>query len=620
MGEAFITRKGASGSSMNKGILVTEIITESTKWKMPRNIVNNQVSVRIFGGGGAGLGNGGGGGGYMNNSMLTLIPGQEYDITIGSGGVNGSGGITSFSNLLAANGGGAGSWNKGGDGGAGGGAGVSSSNATGGNGAQFGGGGGGGSRLGEKYYPDGCYNTSGGKGGTYGGGGGAGYGATDWAKGGDGGTYGGGGGGSMCDNGQSHANGGNGGMYGGGGGGGSNSAGGKGGTYGGGGGGGAHGVGGNGGTYGGGGGGSTTIGNRHLPNGLNDPTNNITGFNYGRCGSASYGGNGSNYAYEAYLTSSNQVVLLNGANNIQRAQGNNGKNTSTWTNVKTDGNGNYVRGSGLSGRFPNLIDMAKYCLSKNNNGLSPGSGNWFFLTGGACGGGGYGGNGGISYRVHNGEGYTTNTWKDTSSTFPGAGGGGYGGDGGSTFGGVSGGGGGGGFGGKGGNVYYAGTSVMSGGGGGGYRSNGGDSSRTGGGGGGYYGPGGNGFSPDYVDQPAYQNNMGGIWFYAYAAGGGGGGGYGESACGGWPAPHDHSGGGGGGGYYAPGGNGGYSLEEYNTGCGGGGGAYGRGGGFYRANYQNYNSKPVILEPMYGGGGYGNDQAGADGVCVLQYWV
>ena len=109
MGEAIITRKGSGdASSTNKGILVTELITESKVWKAPKGILNNSISVRIFGAGGSGGPGGGGGGGYMNNTIMTVTPGQEISVTIGVGATHSAGGTSSFGSYLSANGGEAG--------------------------------------------------------------------------------------------------------------------------------------------------------------------------------------------------------------------------------------------------------------------------------------------------------------------------------------------------------------------------------------------------------------------------------------------------------------------------------------------------------------------------------
>ena len=185
--------------------------TESTTWRAPSNIANNQITVLCCGGGGgqyinrdSGAG-GGGGGGYITKQKLTIVPNKSYNIVIGAGGANGdsttgaaakSGGQTKFGSITAKGGGGATGINgaNGGNGGAGGGGGVNADTlpyfaGTGGNGSTYGGGGGGGGGY--------QYNIGGGKGGnggTYGGGGGGGARASNgggYGAGGTGGTYGG---------------------------------------------------------------------------------------------------------------------------------------------------------------------------------------------------------------------------------------------------------------------------------------------------------------------------------------------------------------------------------------------------------------------------------------------
>lgn len=192
MSEVFICRggSGSGGGWGGKTEFVTQIIETNQDFVMPTDIVNNEISVRIFGGGGGGGSSGGGGGGWMNNDILKLTPGISYSINIGRGGSPNtntrynstwgySGGSTSFGSQLIANGGGK-------SGGSGGGSWWEYDS---GDGYQFGGGGGG----------------TGGNGGTWGGGGGI---TGGNGRGGHGGYYGGGGTGRY---------GGNGGYYGGGG-------------------------------------------------------------------------------------------------------------------------------------------------------------------------------------------------------------------------------------------------------------------------------------------------------------------------------------------------------------------------------------------------------------------
>lgn len=204
MSDVIISRRGGQGT--RKPILITETIYKNTNWTMPNYIINNTVSVRIFGGGGEHRWTGGspswgekyadcGGGGWMNNADISLKPGEIVPITIGAAGnaegSNSSGGTTAFGSYLSAAGGDA---RNGGAGGSAGGVGYQFGGAAGGyNGGTWGGGGGtsGGTNN----------NIRGGDGGIYGGGGGGGAAYQRFtnfiAKPGNGGKYGGGGGAAL---------------------------------------------------------------------------------------------------------------------------------------------------------------------------------------------------------------------------------------------------------------------------------------------------------------------------------------------------------------------------------------------------------------------------------------
>ena len=86
MGEAIISRgfsgSNGGGTSGENGNFRTEIITSTTFWKVPENLKDGTVSVRIFGGGGAGYSGTGGGGGWMNNNILNLSNETEIYIYI----------------------------------------------------------------------------------------------------------------------------------------------------------------------------------------------------------------------------------------------------------------------------------------------------------------------------------------------------------------------------------------------------------------------------------------------------------------------------------------------------------------------------------------------------------
>ena len=164
MGEAIIARGETVDPKLIPRygkVLKTEIITENTIWEVPGTcMVEEGVSVRIFGGGGGGSSYGGGGGGWMNNTILkNLNSYQKIVINIGNGGIGNAGGTTTFGTYLSANGGSAN-----GEGGSGGG-GYNGGNGR--DGHQFGGGGG------SSYNYRSSWNFGkGGNGGLWGGAGG----------------------------------------------------------------------------------------------------------------------------------------------------------------------------------------------------------------------------------------------------------------------------------------------------------------------------------------------------------------------------------------------------------------------------------------------------------------
>lgn len=171
MGEAIIARGETVDPKLiprYSKVLKTEIITENTIWEVPGTcMVEEGVSVRIFGGG-AGLGGGhGGASGLMNNTILkNLNSYQRIVINIGIGGIgNNTGGTSTFGNYLSANGG-----DKNGYGGASGG-GTAGDNSDmryyTPDAGQFGGGGGGSYNYSSRWYMG-----KGGNGGKWGGGGG----------------------------------------------------------------------------------------------------------------------------------------------------------------------------------------------------------------------------------------------------------------------------------------------------------------------------------------------------------------------------------------------------------------------------------------------------------------
>lgn len=206
MSEAIIARGGRKGGEYSTSRLVTEVYTSSTLWVVPSNAVNNEFSVRIFGGGGGGYYSFGGdfptiserssagGGGWMNNAEIQLTPGNMIEIMIGSGGkgtivndgdensamansISRTGWTTFFGTYLSANGASSGNFYdrnnvRGGDGGSGGGGGgigyqfgggasLSSTVKNGGNGGPWGGGGGSWNNygIGGTYGGNGGYRT-----------------------------------------------------------------------------------------------------------------------------------------------------------------------------------------------------------------------------------------------------------------------------------------------------------------------------------------------------------------------------------------------------------------------------------------------------------------------------
>ena len=128
MSEAVISRRGYGPEGKpHVPVFQTKTFTQNTQFVVPETIVDNEISVLIFGGGGGG-GNdssrgapGGGGGGWMNNGLITVSPLEVIQITIGLGGnISQDGGSSAFGVYLSANGGECGD-SRGGNGGSGGG-------------------------------------------------------------------------------------------------------------------------------------------------------------------------------------------------------------------------------------------------------------------------------------------------------------------------------------------------------------------------------------------------------------------------------------------------------------------------------------------------------------------
>ena len=175
MGEAFITRGGGSarGSSGSDSNFITEIFTSNTIWKVPENLKDGTVSVRLFGGGYAGdvYTQEGGSGGYMKNGTVNVSNETYIPITIGEGSkavdkmnTPNTAGTSSFGTYLYALGA-----SRYGGGSGGGGRSNYNSSSPGLPGYNFGGGG-----AASSFNMNGG-SANGGNGGAFGGGGGAAY-------------------------------------------------------------------------------------------------------------------------------------------------------------------------------------------------------------------------------------------------------------------------------------------------------------------------------------------------------------------------------------------------------------------------------------------------------------
>lgn len=76
----------------NTGTEATEATPGLYKWIAPADVTS--VRIRTIGGGGGGYGNGGGGGGGggFGEKQVTVVPGVEYDVQVGTGGSGSAGG------------------------------------------------------------------------------------------------------------------------------------------------------------------------------------------------------------------------------------------------------------------------------------------------------------------------------------------------------------------------------------------------------------------------------------------------------------------------------------------------------------------------------------------------
>ena len=104
------------GTNLQVSALVPnmQVFTTNGIFSVPTNVT--RIKVELWGGGGGGgkgnnssyNGGGGGAGGYAFN-VLNVVPGADYPVTVGIGGTNSvAGNFSSFSNLVSATGGGAG--------------------------------------------------------------------------------------------------------------------------------------------------------------------------------------------------------------------------------------------------------------------------------------------------------------------------------------------------------------------------------------------------------------------------------------------------------------------------------------------------------------------------------
>lgn len=400
MSEVVISRRGGS---KGKGVMITEYITESKNWKVPKNIVDNKVEVLMIGGGAGESGSSrtyrSYASGFVNNGTFILNSGDIIPITVGLGYdkyLERRAGSTSFGTYLSAN---CGSYY--GTGGAGG---SMLNDSAGGSNLQFGGG------LGVD-------------GGPYGGGGGGGV-EGSWAvgfSGGNGGYYGGGGGaGGFCLFSMSW-------YY-------------------------KHGKAGNGGYYGGGGG-LSILANLDQRKFDGEWTNIYKIESYGRGGygghynyngkwkQSGYGGNGTLFKNQSvselgWIIMNNSSGLMPSVNNIknQIIYSENGTNTLGIDVAKDNMYNTFMNGKGLKGK--DVLNVAAISGGSGGGGYGGNGGNsnntiypeftddfrageWWLLGGG--GGGGYGSNGEDATSV--------NGRHNDSLYMAGGGGGGYGGDG-----------------------------------------------------------------------------------------------------------------------------------------------------------------------------------------------
>ena len=77
--------------------VTTETFTTTTTWTAPTGVTSVQAEVWGGGGGGGGQnlasdgGGGGGGGAYSKKNSVTVVPGNNYTVTVGTGGTGNAG-------------------------------------------------------------------------------------------------------------------------------------------------------------------------------------------------------------------------------------------------------------------------------------------------------------------------------------------------------------------------------------------------------------------------------------------------------------------------------------------------------------------------------------------------
>jgi hypothetical protein len=87
-GEIILTYRTGTGSTATT---TSQKFPSSTTWTAPTGVTS--VTVAMWGGGGSGFE---GEAGFYVHSVVPVTPGHDYSITIGTGGVRGGGGSSSF--------------------------------------------------------------------------------------------------------------------------------------------------------------------------------------------------------------------------------------------------------------------------------------------------------------------------------------------------------------------------------------------------------------------------------------------------------------------------------------------------------------------------------------------